>query len=129
VLDLRNGAAYRLGPELFAIHRVMLYVSKRPEWRNINGEWVPALQNCSKRVPVRKRRLALRLTATRDRALFLFPHQEKSLTATGSCWRSAFSEKRGKLPKNRVVATSMSNLGLGAPVLAGEGIPMADQCR
>jgi len=75
----------------------MLYVSEASLMGEISTrDAVPALQKMQQRVRWRKRRLGVALTATRT-ARCLFPHQEKSLTASGILLAaSAFSEKRGK---------------------------------
>jgi len=126
VLDCANGAAYRLGPELFrSLGCDVVCIGSEPDGRNINaGCGSLHLQKLQQRVPVEKAALGVAFDGDADRALFVSA-SGKIINGDGILLAAArFLKSAGKLPKNRVVATSMSNLGLER-VLAGEGIAMA----
>jgi phosphoglucosamine mutase len=125
-LDCANGAAYRLGPQLFrSLGSDVLAIGTGPDGRNINaGCGSLHLEKLQQRVPAEKATLGVAFDGDADRALFV--------SASGSIINgdgillavARFLKTAGKLPGDRVVATSMSNLGLER-VLAREGIAMA----
>jgi phosphoglucosamine mutase len=126
VLDCANGAAYQLGPELFsALGCDIVCVGVEPDGRNINaGCGSLHLEKLQQRVPAEKAAFGVAFDGDADRALFV--------TANGSVVNgdgvllavARYLKSQNKLPGNRVVATSMSNLGLER-ILAGENISLA----
>jgi phosphoglucosamine mutase len=126
VLDCANGAAYRLGPELFrSLGCDVVAIGTEPDGRNINaGCGSLHLERLQARVPAEKAALGVAFDGDADRALFVSA-SGKVVNGDGILLAVArFLKSAGKLRGNRVVATSMSNLGLER-VLAGEGIAMA----
>jgi phosphoglucosamine mutase len=126
VLDCANGAAYRLGPELFrSLGCDVVAFGTEPDGKNINaGCGSLHLEKLQQRVPVEKATLGVAFDGDADRALFVSA-SGKIVNGDGILLVVArYLKGAGKLPGNRVVATSMSNLGLER-VLAGESIAMA----
>jgi phosphoglucosamine mutase len=126
VLDCANGAAYRLGPELFrSLGCDVVTIGTEPDGRNINaGCGSLHLEKLQHRVPVEEAALGVAFDGDADRALFVSA-SGKIINGDGVLLTAArFLKSTGKLPGNRVVATSMSNLGLER-VLANENIAMA----
>jgi phosphoglucosamine mutase len=126
VLDCANGAAYRLGPELFeSLGAKVIAMGFEPDGRNINAHCGSLhLQGLQKRVVAERATLGVAFDGDADRALFVCQsgrviNGDGVLLAAARHLRSA-----GRLKGNRVVATSMSNLGLER-VLAREGIELA----
>jgi phosphoglucosamine mutase len=125
VLDCANGAAYRLAPELFrSLGCDVVAIGTDPDGRNINaGCGSLHLETLQARVPAEKAALGVAFDGDADRALFVSA-SGKIINGDGILLAAArFLKSAGKLPGNRVVATSMSNLGLER-VLAGEGMTM-----
>jgi phosphoglucosamine mutase len=126
VLDCANGAAYRLGPELFSsLGCDVVAMGVDPNGRNINdGCGSLHLGKLQQQVPTEKAALGVAFDGDADRALFVSA-SGKIVNGDGILLAAArFLKASGKLPGNRVVATSMSNLGLER-VLAREGMEMA----
>src|SRR5258708_10445522 len=126
VLDCANGAAYRLGPELFrALGCDVVTIGTEPDGRNINrGCGSLHLEKLQHRVPVEEAALGVAFDGDADRALFVSA-SGKIINGDGVLLAAArFLKSTGKLPGNRVVATSMSNLGLER-VLANENTALA----
>jgi phosphoglucosamine mutase len=126
VLDCANGAAYRLGPELFrSLGCDVVTMAAEPDGRNINaGCGSLHLEKLQARVPAEKAALGVAFDGDADRALFVSA-SGKVINGDGILLAAArFLKSAGKLPQNRIVATSMSNLGLER-VLASQGISMA----
>ena len=126
VLDCANGAAYELGPELFeSLGAHVIAMGAEPDGRNINADCGSLhLEGLQKRVVAERAALGVAFDGDADRALFVCQsgrviNGDGVLLAAARHLRSA-----GKLKGNRVVATSMSNLGLER-VLAREGIELA----
>ena len=125
VLDCANGAAYKLGPELFeSLGAKVIAMGTEPDGRNINANCGSLhLEGLQKRVVAERATLGIAFDGDADRALFVCQsgrviNGDGVLLAAARHLRSA-----GKLKGNRVVATSMSNLGLER-VLAREGIEL-----
>jgi phosphoglucosamine mutase len=126
VLDCANGAAYRLGPELFeSLGAKVITMGVEPDGRNINADCGSLhLEGLQKRVVAERATLGVAFDGDADRALFVCQsgrviNGDGVLLAAARHLRSA-----RRLKGNRVVATSMSNLGLER-VLAREGIELA----
>jgi phosphoglucosamine mutase len=125
-LDCANGAAYRLGPELFAsLGCDLVTVGTEPDGRNINENCGSLhLGTLQQRVPAEKAALGVAFDGDADRALFVSA-SGTIVNGDGVLLAAArFLKSAGKLPGHRVVATSMSNLGLER-ALSRDGIAMA----
>jgi len=126
VLDCANGAAYKLGPELFrSLGSEVIAIGVSPDGRNINTDCgslhLEALQEC---VVAERAALGVAFDGDADRALFVC-ESGKIVNGDGILLAAArFYKSQNKLTGNRVVATSMSNLGLER-ALAREGISLA----
>ncbi len=126
VLDCANGAAYRLGPELFrSLGADVVAMSVAPDGRNINaGCGSLHLEGLQKRVVAEKARLGVAFDGDADRALFVC-ETGRIVNGDGVLLATArFLKSQNKLKGSRVVATSMSNLGLER-ILAREKITLA----
>ncbi|HVO58503.1 MAG TPA: phosphoglucosamine mutase [Dongiaceae bacterium] len=126
VLDCANGAAYKLGPELFqSLGCEVVAIGTEPDGRNINaGCGSLHLEKLQQRVPAEKAALGVAFDGDADRALFVSA-QGRIVNGDGILLAVArYLKRAGKLPGDRVVATSMSNLGLER-ILAGENISLA----
>jgi phosphoglucosamine mutase len=123
VLDCANGAAYKLAPELFrSLGADVVTMGVLPDGRNINAACGSLhLEGLQKRVVAEKARLGVAFDGDADRALFVC-ETGKVVNGDGVLLAAArFLKSQNKLKGNRVVATSMSNLGLER-VLARESI-------
>ncbi len=126
VLDCANGAACKLGPELFrSLGADVVVMGVLPDGRNINaGCGSLHLEGLQKRVVAEKARIGVAFDGDADRALFVC-ETGKIVNGDGVLLAAArFLKAQNQLKGNRVVATSMSNLGLER-VLARESIALA----
>jgi phosphoglucosamine mutase len=126
VLDCANGAAYKLGPELFtSLGADVVSMGSCPDGRNINaGCGSLHLEGLQDRVVAEKAALGVAFDGDADRALFVC-ETGKVINGDGILLAVArYLKAQGKLKGTRVVATSMSNLGLER-VLARDGISLA----
>src|SRR4029077_2609622 len=126
VLDCANGAACKLGPELFrSLGADVVVMGVLPDGRNINaGCGSLHLEGLQKRVVAEKARIGVAFDGDADRALFVC-ETGKIVNGDGVLLAAArFLKAQNKLKGNRVVATSMSNLGLER-ILASENIALA----
>jgi phosphoglucosamine mutase len=125
VLDCANGAAYKLGPELFeSLGANVIAMCAEPDGRNINADCGSMhLEGLQKRVVAERAGLGIAFDGDADRAMFVC-QSGRVINGDGVLLAAARHLKSaGKLKGNRVVATSMSNLGLER-VLAREGIEL-----
>jgi phosphoglucosamine mutase len=126
VLDCANGAAYQLGPELFrSLGAEVIAIGVDPNGRNINAGcgslYVDGLQE---RVVEEKAQLGVAFDGDADRAMFVCG-SGRVVNGDGVMLAVARHLKsKNALKQQRVVATSMSNLGLER-ALAREGISLA----
>jgi phosphoglucosamine mutase len=126
VLDCANGAAYKLGPELFrSLGAEVVAMGVSPDGRNINAACGSLhLEGLQKRVVAERARLGVAFDGDADRALFVC-ETGRIVNGDGVLLAAArFLKSQNKLAGNRVVATSMSNLGLER-ALACEGVSLA----
>jgi phosphoglucosamine mutase len=126
LLDCANGAAYKLGPELFkSLGANVTAMGVTPDGRNINaGCGSLHLEGLQKRVKEEGVDLGVAFDGDADRALFVCS-TGRIVNGDGVLLAVArYLKAKGELKGDRVVATSMSNLGLER-VLAREGISMA----
>ena len=126
VLDCANGAAYQLGPELFrSLGADVVAMGVNPDGRNINaGCGSLHMEALQERVMKEKATLGVAFDGDADRALFVC---EDASIVNGDGVLLAIArhlKAQHTLKDNRVVATSMSNLGLER-VLAREGVTLA----
>jgi phosphoglucosamine mutase len=125
-LDCANGAAYKLGPQLFhSVGADVITIGASPDGRNINAGCgslhLEALREC---VLVERATLGVAFDGDADRALFVSA-EGKIVNGDGVMLAAArFLKSQDKLAGSRVVGTSMSNLGLER-VLARENISLA----
>jgi phosphoglucosamine mutase len=125
VVDCANGAAYKLGPELFrTLGADVIAMGVSPDGQNINaGCGSLHLEGLQQRVVAERARLGVAFDGDADRALFVC-ESGKIVNGDGVLLAVARHLKsQNKLKGDRVVATSMSNLGLER-VLAREGITL-----
>lgn len=126
VLDCANGAAYQLGPELFRfLGADVVATGVHPDGRNINaGCGSLHLEGLRERVMKEHAQLGVAFDGDADRALFV-SSTGNVVNGDGVLLAAARHLKAQNALKNsRVVATSMSNLGLER-ALAREGISLA----
>jgi phosphoglucosamine mutase len=126
VLDCANGAAYKLGPALFrSLGAEVVAMGVSPDGRNINdGCGSLHLDSLQKRTMAEKAALGVAFDGDADRALFVCG-SGRVINGDGVLLAVArYLKSAGKLKGNRVVATSMSNLGLER-ILAREEIELA----
>ena len=126
LLDCANGAAYKLGPELFkSLGATVTTMGVTPDGRNINaGCGSLHLEGLQKRVKEEGVDLGVAFDGDADRALFVCS-SGRIVNGDGVLLAVArYLKAKGELKGTRVVATSMSNLGLER-VLAREGISWA----
>jgi phosphoglucosamine mutase len=126
VLDCANGAAYQLAPELFrSLRAEVIAIAVNPDGRNINAGCGSLYLDCLRgRVLEEKAELGVAFDGDADRALFVsktgqFVNGDGVLLAL-----ARYLKSKNSLKNQRVVATSMSNLGLER-VLSREGISLA----
>jgi len=125
VLDCANGAAYQLGPELFrSLGAEVIAMAVNPDGRNINAACGSLhLEGLQKRVLSEKAVMGVAFDGDADRSLFVCGRGEV-VNGDGVLLAVArYLKAQNLLKTGRVVATSMSNLGLER-VLAREGISL-----
>jgi phosphoglucosamine mutase len=126
VLDCANGAAYQLGPELFrAVGAEVVAIGVKPDGRNINaGCGSLHLQALQQEVLKTGAQLGVAFDGDADRALFV-TDSGQIVNGDGVLLVVArYLKRQNGLKQQRVVATSMSNLGLER-ALARDGISLA----
>lgn len=126
VLDCANGSAYKLGPQLFlSLGAEVVAIGDSPDGRNINASCGSLyLSGLQRRVVEERAALGVAFDGDADRALFVC-ESGRIINGDGVLLAAArFLKAQGKLKGNRVVATSMSNLGLER-ALAREGTDLA----
>jgi phosphoglucosamine mutase len=126
VLDCAHGAAYRLGPELFrSLGADVVATHVAPDGRNINADCGSLhLDGLQKRVVAERAALGIAFDGDADRALFVSAAGH-IVNGDGVLLAAArYLKAQGRLKGDRVVATSMSNLGLER-VLVQEEISLA----
>jgi phosphoglucosamine mutase len=114
VLDCANGAAYKLGPQLFrALGAKVIAIHNAPDGRNINancGSLHP--EELQKRVVAEGAALGVAFDGDADRALFVSA-TGKYVDGDGVLLAAArYLKSTGHLKCGRVVGTTMANLGL-----------------
>jgi len=125
VMDCANGAAFKLGPELFrSLGAEVISIGDAPDGQNINaGCGSLHLEGLRKRVLAERATLGVAFDGDADRALFASAEGD-IVNGDGVMLAAArFLRSENKLKGNRVVGTSMSNLGLER-VLEAEGITL-----
>ena len=125
VLDCANGAAYQLGPELFRVLGAdVVAMGVNPDGRNINGGCGSLhLEGLRSRVIAEKAAMGVAFDGDADRSLFVCS-KGNVVNGDGVLLAAArYLKAQDSLKSGRVVATSMSNLGLER-VLRREGISL-----
>ncbi|MGC2765805.1 MAG: phosphoglucosamine mutase [Candidatus Acidiferrum sp.] len=126
VLDCANGAANQLGPELFrSLGADVVAMGVKPDGRNINaGCGSLYLEGLQDRVKREGAQLGVAFDGDADRAMFV-TSDGKIVNGDGVLLAAArYLKSKNALKEQRVVATSMSNLGLER-ALARDGISLA----
>jgi phosphoglucosamine mutase len=126
VLDCANGAAYQLGPEVFrSLGAAVTAMGVKPDGRNINaGCGSLHLEGLQDRVKREHAQLGVAFDGDADRAMFV-GESGRIVNGDGVLLAAArYLKSQNALKQKRVVATSMSNLGLER-VLAREGVALA----
>jgi phosphoglucosamine mutase len=126
VLDCANGAAYQLGPELFrSLGADVVAMGVTPDGRNINaGCGSLHLEGLQARVKLEEAQLGVAFDGDADRALFV-SEGGKIVNGDGVLLAVArYLKSQKALKQQRVVATSMSNLGLER-ALVKDGMSLA----
>lgn len=126
VLDCANGAAYKLGPQLFrSLGADVISMNDQPDGRNINagcGSLHP--ENLQKRVVAEGAAMGVAFDGDADRALFVSA-SGKFVDGDGVLLAAArYLKSVGQLKGNHVVSTTMANLGL-EHALRAEGLSLA----
>ena len=126
VLDCANGAAYQLGPELFgSLGADVVAMGVHPDGRNINtGCGSLHLEGLQGRVAKERAVLGVAFDGDADRALFVSSRGHVVNGDAVLLIMARYLKSGNSLKNQRVVATSMSNLGLER-ALAREGISLA----
>ncbi|MFZ0818847.1 MAG: phosphoglucosamine mutase [Candidatus Acidiferrales bacterium] len=114
VIDCANGAAYKLGPQLFrSLGASVIAIHDTPDGRNINakcGSMHP--ESLQKRVAAERAALGVAFDGDADRALFV-SSSGKFVNGDGILFANArYLKSTGNLKCSRVVSTTMANLGL-----------------
>src|SRR5215475_5257667 len=114
VLDCANGAAYKLGPELFrSFGADLIAMGTSPDGRNINaGCGSLHLEGLQKRVLAEGAQFGVAFDGDADRALFVAGSGHVVNGDGVMLLAGRYLKSQNQLKGNRVVATSMSNLGL-----------------
>jgi phosphoglucosamine mutase len=125
VLDCANGAAFRLGPELFrSLGADAVAINDSPDGRNINancGSLHP--EGLQERVKAERAALGVAFDGDADRALFVSA-SGRMVNGDGILLAMArYLKSTKELKCGRVVSTTMANLGLER-VLAAEGLAL-----
>jgi phosphoglucosamine mutase len=126
VLDCANGAASLLGPALFSsLGAKVVAIHNSPDGKNINADCGSLhMESLQQRVVAERASLGVAFDGDADRALFVGP-SGKIINGDGMLLAAArYLASKKKLKGHRVVATTMSNLGLER-VLETEGIALA----
>jgi len=126
LLDCANGAAYKLGPQLFrSLGADVVAMNDEPDGRNINagcGSLHP--EGLQKRVAAEGATLGVAFDGDADRSLFASA-SGKLVDGDGILLAAArYLKSTGQLKCGRVVGTTMANLGLER-ALAKEGLSLA----
>ncbi len=126
VLDCANGAASFLAPELFrSLGAEVIAINDRPDGRNINadcGSLHP--EKLQKKVTETKAALGAAFDGDADRAI-LVGNTGRVIDGDGVLLAAArYMRSVSKLTGNRVVGTTMANLGL-EKALAADGLSLA----
>jgi phosphoglucosamine mutase len=125
VLDCGNGAAYRLGPDLFRrLGAEVIAVCTEPNGRNINlGCGALHIENLQAAVIAKGADFGVAFDGDADRAIFV-ARSGKVVNGDGVLLASARALKAsGHLPHATVISTVMANLGL-EKALGRDGIRM-----
>jgi len=126
LLDCANGAAYELGPELFrSLGAKVVAMAVEPDGRNINaGCGSLHLEGLQERVAAEGAQFGVAFDGDADRALFVCRNSHIVNGDGVLLLAGRYLKSHHQLKGNRVVATSMSNLGLER-ALEKEGISLA----
>ena len=126
VLDCANGAACKLGPELFrSLDAEVVALNVTPDGRNINagcGSLHP--ESLQKRVVAEKAAMGAAFDGDADRAILVTASGDLVDGDAVMLAQARYLKSQGRLKAARVIGTTMSNLGL-EHALAAEGLALA----
>lgn len=125
VIDCANGAAYEIAPRLLArLGAAVTAINVSPDGRNINLNCGSLhLENLQHEVLRTRSALGVAFDGDADRALFVDP-QGAIIDGDATLWiLGNYLKSRGELAGNKIVATTMSNMGLEV-ALRKEGIEL-----
>lgn len=114
VVDCANGAAYELAPALFRqLGARVVAINNQPDGRNINLNCGSLhIEGLRAKVVEERADLGVAFDGDADRALFI-DGQGEFVDGDATLWAVAqYMHERGRLKKDLVVATVMSNIGL-----------------
>lgn len=114
VVDCANGAASNFAPELFSsLGASVTTINDNPDGRNINlGCGSLHMEGLQDEVVKQKAHLGVAVDGDADRSLFV-DAQGQLINGDATLWVLAnYLQARGRLQKDTVVATIMSNIGL-----------------
>lgn len=125
VVDCANGAAYKIAPQiLWELEADVVSIGVSPNGRNINdGYGATATENLQREVLEQKADIGIALDGDADRLIVV---DEKGVKIDGDqlmATLALFLKERGRLHKDTLVSTVMSNLGLER-FLKSKGISM-----
>lgn len=125
VVDCANGAAYKIAPQiLWELEANVTAIGVSPNGRNINhGCGATSTENLQREVLERRADIGIALDGDADRLIVV---DEKGVKVDGDqlmATLALFLKERGRLNKNTLVSTVMSNLGLER-FLSAQGINM-----
>ncbi|HLC79564.1 MAG TPA: phosphoglucosamine mutase [archaeon] len=111
VVDCANGAAYKVAPDIFSeLGAKVIAINNIPDGNNINFKsGAMHLESLSKKVLEQKADIGIALDGDADR-LVVVDHKGKKIDGDSLMGRLALELKeKGKLSKNTIVSTVMSN--------------------
>lgn len=114
VVDCANGAAYELAPELFSrLGARVITINNEPDGRNINRDCGSLhIEDLQRRTVQERADLGVAFDGDADRALFV-DAGGSFIDGDATMWVLAnYLKDKGELTGDKVVATTMSNIGL-----------------
>jgi phosphoglucosamine mutase len=114
VVDCANGAAYKIGPQLFSLLGArVIAINNQPDGKNINRDCGSLhIEGLQEIVVKEGAALGVAFDGDADRALFV-DAEGNFVDGDSTMWIMAnYLKSRGHLTGNKVVATVMTNVGL-----------------
>lgn len=125
VVDCAHGAAYRIAPQvLWELEAEVFSIGVSPNGRNINdGYGATAIENLHREVIDQKADIGIALDGDADRLIVVDEKGEKMDGDQLMATLALYLKEKGRLNKDTLVSTVMSNLGLER-FLKNQGIEM-----